>query len=344
MALEQKMYYEDRYNDTIEDMALAIEGEAPSMVTFAVILTVWSYLVNMFLIVIILRDVTVKHRTFNLQIVNLSVTNVLVSVLVMPLTIYNDLHPWMLGLTLCKTYIFLDVILPYISLIVILFIDSLYLMKQYNISFVNSESTPIALNMILTIMPWLLGVVIVSSVWAVGEQKLKFIPGLCWFMLKFEASVISPILTFFIPAICSFIFTTLICVNNLKKNFQESEISVIESRNTDTYQAIGNRQNSTKPPISTLALSLVNISWIVLSFPNKVITFQMVFCADCLPPLPVVVAFVWLGASSSAITPLMWFTDSNIRQMIRHQIKKCFKRKQSSDISNIIDLEDMSAC
>lgn len=332
---------------SIDYIISTIEKEAPNMVIFAVVLAVWSYIINVLIIFLILSNNETRKKLAFLQIINMSSTHLLTSIVVMPLTIYYEINPWMLGQTVCKLYIMIDVILPYVFVLILLFIDILYFIENLNFKISNFQQSNFVKFVTLS-TPWFLGITVVVIIWTLGEKPIQDYPGICLLMLNFNSSIASPVATYFFPSFWCIILSTLLCICKIKRHCDSDENHSNRNRDAIIQSTHGaDESQGTNSFFSVILLCIVNVLWILMWFPYKFVSFKVQFCEgeECLPSnqisIKLVVAFVWLGASSSGLIPIMWLFDPRIRIILRGHFDACFKSTNNNDYIDIIDLEEL---
>ena len=310
---------------------------------FAVFLSVWSFIINILVIIACLRNKESKLCGYYSHIVNFSVSNILISVFVLPLTIYHIQIEWSLGQTLCRIYVISDVLLPFtsITIIVILNVERIMSIIHPNL---HSWIFLKTFKSVTICMAWIIGLVVVIPIWTSGTIPYDNRPGECIVLISKESAVLCPLITYFIPLICIVALTFRLLL--LKIQLSTTSSGTLES----TRMSLKNYQNQqndidcesecspmSRPLPSTssmpvkekkddiVALCTVNTIFTAMWFPFQFISFLLSFCQalSCVPSIGLNQVLTWVAASSSGVVPLFWFIDSQLRAGLRI---KAFKR------------------
>ncbi|XP_045216239.1 5-hydroxytryptamine receptor 5A-like [Mercenaria mercenaria] len=309
--------------------------------TFATFLSIWTFLVNILVILACMRNKETRHVGYYNQIVNLSVSNLLISVFVLPLTIYHIKQEWDLGQLLCKIYVISDVLLPFssISIIILLNIDRLMsIMHPRLYSWIFQKTLKTA----IICLPWFVAVIVVIPIWTSGTIPYENGPGECIVLISKESAILCPLITFFIPltGIIALTFKLLLLKIQLSsttpgtlestgmslKNYQNQQNDVDCERSDFTRRSLPSTSTmETKENRDDLvALCVVNTMFAVMWFPFQCISFLLSFChsPSCIPSIGLNQVVTWVGASSAGVVPVFWFINSKLRAGLR---KDCTK-------------------
>ncbi|OWF54014.1 5-hydroxytryptamine receptor 5B-like [Mizuhopecten yessoensis] len=312
------MYYDDQeYNQTLLELLQQHEKESPRAFIFAVLMTILSAIFNTGITIAILFTPTLRQNILYIQIINISVVNIILSGFVIPLAIYAEHRPWTLGDAMCKVWIIMDVLMPFVSMVslVLMNLDRLFVLICNNSHMLTMNSM---VKVFLVLVPWSVGCVIVLPIWILGSNHYPYYDGYCIFGLVFDASVASPIITYFVPAVGIILLITLILMYNFKGNLAEQNMYSSPSRSIDCHHRTDSTSSYDEEKyLSLVTLCLADFFFIAMWFPYQLFTLLMSICTGCYPPVSAAVAFTWLGASTACVLPLTWLSDVKIRESIR---------------------------
>ena len=298
------------------------------------ILSTLVIIVNLGIIIACNCTSQIKSDIFYLQIVNFSISNILIGVFVIPLTVYSILFPWTIGETTCKLWIISDVLLPFSSILilVLLNIDRLLILtypKVYACLFQK------CLKQIILVTPWMMSFVIVVPLWTHGALPHDVLPGECVIMLSHAVALACTIATFFVPLICIiFLALKIVCVKmrsygDYMLTTEDSiplNMSAVTSSDSHTFEQ--NELNATvsEEPDSVCAKSvskqsivsivLADIVYFSMWLPYQSISLSMNVCTThiCMQSPVIIQTVTWLATASSAVVPCVWLVDTNINQ------------------------------
>ena len=329
-------YYD--YGDYFGNVShiLQIHQSLSSVSVYAVILCIYSLLSNTFIALVVLSCQDLRKHVIYLQIVNICIANIINSAIVIPLAIYTDINTfWDLGTLLCRVYIFLDVLLPYIAILILLFmnLDRMFIVLcrivHKNMPKLNLRIMPF----IILLCPWFLAVSTIVPIWVLGFIDYGEHPGYCYYALNYEASLLSPLVVYFIPASCIIVVITFVLIFNVRGSLEDTTYSTPSQSTMYT----NTRQTSTsslheRKQIPLLTLCLADFFFIIMLFPFQLYTILMTNCQNCHPPISAIIAFTWTAATYSAVLPVTWLSDSNIRACVFNVIYRCLccAREQDS--------------
>ena len=290
---------------------------------FGIILTIWTLFMNLLVIISNFCERKTCWNTFYLQIVNLSITNIVIGLFSLPLTVYSLLYPWELGEVLCKMWIIGDVLLPFASMLILIImdIDRIVLLtypKVYPCLFEN------CLKQIIMITPWLLSLIIVVPLWTHGALPYELDPGVCTIMITFSASIACTIITYFVPVFIMVLLTSKLLITRMKTyhyfdkdtDHVSFAVSSESSNQGTTCLTSEQRRQEHKTTNSVMALCLANFVLCIMWFPFHCVSMVMTLCTSlmCIPSVTLNQVITWAATASSGIIPLVFFADSNIRR------------------------------
>ena len=311
-------YYDDGHYESF------ISSTQTHTAVFGIILTILTILVNLIVIASILSEKRTRVDVYFLQIVNISLANLLIGSFVIPLTVYSILYPWDLGEVLCKSWIIFDVLLPFASILMlaILNIDRLLLLtypKVYSCLFQT------CLKQIILMIPWMLSLVIVVPFWTYGALPYQLNPGECVIMIIHSAAIACSILTYFVPLAMIVCLTLKILIVRMQSDRQYltsstdrcalkmSTLSSLDEPSTpDTEQT----RVKNVPTESIVALCLANFIYCSMWFPYQFVTLLMTVCSShlCMPSAALSQTVTWAATASAGIVPLVWFVESKVKR------------------------------
>ena len=334
MAEENYTYYEfvDLFNFTDNHLAddmfqyyLASSVETYNAI-LGYILSAGTLVLN--IIIAILCTYAQRHKSdvFYLQIINFSITNILIGAFVIPLTVYSILFPWNIGVTLCKIWIICDVLLPFTSMLILILltVDRLVLTTYPKVHTCLFQK---CLKQIIIMTPWLMSFVIVVPFWTHGALPYELNPGECVIMTSHSVALACTLLTFFIPLFC--IILLLIKIVTVRMRKEDTYVSTVEdsiplnlSTTTSSSEApITERKVSDPIHIETVSLEtilsvfLADIVYCSMWFPYHTVSLIMTLCTThlCIPSSALIQSVTWTATASAALVPYVWLADSNIR-------------------------------
>ncbi|XP_052792475.1 5-hydroxytryptamine receptor 1D-like [Mya arenaria] len=338
--------------------------------TFIGILACWTCFINIVLICACLASQRTKSDAFYLQVINFSVTNIVISVFVLPLTVYYILHVWELGQPLCRIWVIADILLPFVAFLIVLIISCDRLIhashpKLYLWLFQKSLTKGIICT------PWVIGLVIVVPIWTSGTVPFNEMTNQCVVIVTIEAAILCPVLTYFVPlAILGFLtFRMLLLrfqyasiqanvfetdrntINNNHFELEETNTTPlhipgdIETPNSNRVQKRIDRQDTDssnerggavakRKSSKIVAVCLVNLVNTVLWFPFQSISLLLSVCSfqSCIPSMALNQVFTLMGAASAGVVPLFWLFDTEIRE----NITKLCSRKQTTNLQESV--------
>ncbi|XP_061180384.1 5-hydroxytryptamine receptor 1B-like [Saccostrea echinata] len=319
----------------IRDIEKAHNVHSMPIAIFAIVLTCLSTLVNFCLCFVILLTRELRSQPLYACVLNFCFINLLMGLLVNSLVVYQEMSPfWKLGPIVCKTWIVLDVLLPFTSLmtLILMSIDRFVFARMHSLY----KSVKFRLQReVYAILPWIFGIAIVLPVWIGGFKRSPIdVQDMCVFGLVDEASVASPILVFFLPAL--FLVLVMIFTNFFSFHQNSTEQSrtpsarSVSTRRTSGYYAYENN-------FSVVTLYLISVTFLILWAPFHMMNLLLAICIACMPPYSLIVGFTYMGATVSSVISFFWLTDYHIRYSLKHVICDRF-RKQNNTQSNTVTL------
>lgn len=301
--------------------------------TFAVFLSIWTCIINGLLVCSCCRKTVIKYHGYYNQVVNLSVSHLLIGIFVIPLTIYHILNEWYLGPAMCKVYVMTDILLPFtsVTIIIILNLDriiSILHPRLYTWIFQKS------LKGVVIVTPWLVSLLVVVPLWTSGTIPYQSRPGECIVLISKEAAILCPLLTFFFPMIVIICFTfklillrmqllspsTLTNDDGMSAKFNNGEESEFNETSDISMHISPQSQNirienSKQKKDDVVALCVVNTIFTIMWFPFQSVSFLLSFChsQSCIPSIGLNQVVTWMGTASAGVVPLLWFIDSQVR-------------------------------
>lgn len=359
------VYTDDGYYDDYRYFSAEIHEEFLGSIhqhtaTFAILLSIWTFLVNIIVILACMGNKENRNNGFYSQIVNLSVSNLIICVFVFPLTIYHILHAWNLGQVMCKIYVTCDVLIPFASftITILLNIDRLVSVVHPRIYSWIFQKTLIP---VIIVIPWFIAVLVVVPIWTSGTLPYTNAPGECTVLISKEAAILCPLLTYFAPLMVLICLTFKLLLLKLQqspsslaarghtgvsmKNYlnQTSEVTdehsdVIQGRSplTSTSTATPKTRKD-----DIVAVCVVNTSFAAMWFPFQCISFLLSFChaQSCIPSPDLNQVATWIGASSAGAVPLFWFLDGQMRVGLC-SLFTCTRRANRADMPESSNSEE----
>lgn len=351
------IFYDDYSNFTAEIHEEFLRNIHRHTSIFAVFLSVWTSFINILVILACIGNREIRYNGYYNQIVNLSVSNLLISGFVIPLTIYHIQHSWDIGSALCKIYIIADVILPFASIVVILILNVDRIMSVVHPRF-YSWIFQKSLKLAVICLPWFTAVVVVIPIWTSGTIPYNNRPGECIVLISKESAILCPLMTYFIPLVALIILTfkllllkiqvpasaavstdnTRLSMKTYKNKENEADGENCELRNTSSTLPNTSTAILKEKRCDIVALCAVTACFAVMWFPFQCISFFLSFChsQSCIPSAGLNQVVTWVGASSAGVVPIFWFIDCQLRGSLR---AKCIK-PQSIDFNDSSNSEE----
>lgn len=317
---------------TLTDLIGFIDKEhgshSKSIVNFAIVLDVLTIVLNSFLICTILSERKLKQQSAYLQVINTCIANILSGLFIIPLSIYSELEIWNLGQLLCHSWITMDVYLPFVNVLIFVFLN----VERIVLISTNRYSKCSNIFIVIELLaPWVIGILIIFPIWIEGAITTPDDLGICLVHLNQDAALLSPIMTFFIPSWICIILTAAILIRNFRNDTPNAIDRTIVNPGSTSSRIVCLNKDS----VSMVGLCFANYIYLTLWFPHQFISALLVFCEQCYPPYHVLVGITWLGALTSMICPISWFTDANIRSATKHLLLSCKCKRTHSALSNI---------
>ncbi|KAK3108462.1 hypothetical protein FSP39_008361 [Pinctada imbricata] len=303
-----------------------------TIAAFAIFLSAISLILNGLILIIICKSADLRRRISYICVANISAVNTVLSLFVTPLAVHLELEPeWKLGQTSCAVWIIMDVLLPFVTISVLLFISadslaSLTCNKFYRKHYTRKKAA------VYLIVPWVLAICGILPIWIAGAVSLPELDGKCIYGLKEGAAILSPLITYFIPSICIILIMAISLAIFLKQTDFEEDVGVTNTLKDQGTVADGKvmLEREIKHEVSTVRLFLANSMFIAMWFPHQFVSILLTYCDECFPPYVVIVGFTWLGAFTSFVVPLA-FLDSQIRWEVKLRFWKLYKRSKNND-------------
>ncbi|XP_046559082.1 5-hydroxytryptamine receptor 1B-like [Haliotis rubra] len=279
---------------------------------FGIFICLWNFLVNSVIIFLLLCRRQTHNQYIYTQVVNLAVSDLAYSMLVDTVTIYYELEPWRLGQHVCKAWMILDAILPFVSLIIIiaLNVDRLIfalLPKVYYTLF-----SKWSLRCLVILMPWVVSSIILSPLWLLSSVQEPH-PEFCIYGITGEAFLASSLISLYIPAITIMVLTVLVLVTVIGGLPDElGEITSI----TFIGQRLDMRIIKRVHRSVVTSLCLINFCTLAMQLPYGAISMLQPNCVDttCESTVKMMQALSWLRSACPGIRPLFWLLIPEVRQ------------------------------
>lgn len=316
-----------------------LQGVHESATVYAVILCILTIIVNVFVMAVCLKDKDMRQNGYFLQVVNLSVANLIIATFVIPLTVYHVLHEWYLGMTMCKVFVIADVFLPFVSIIIMILLN---IDKQISVSHPQLHLWLFqgSLQWVILFIPWFVAFVVVVPIWTSGSIPIQNRPGECMVLVSFEAAILCPVLTYFIPLLTIVFLNFRLLLARLHSTDGTSTLTVSErlvlkphtvnQTSVDIEETEDQIQNASPVNNSNAntfrvkrddfsAVCVANLAFCVMWFPYQCTSFLLTICSHfiCLPSAELTQVVTWFGTSSACVVPLCWLIDSQMMMQVR---------------------------
>lgn len=286
-------------------------------VVISSILAIWTFLLNIFILTLTLSIRNIRRYSIYSHVVSYSISNILQTIFVNTFTIYNDVSPWYLGVFLCRTWIILDVLIPFVSSCILILMNLGILC-----SFISLEKSSCVFRMkktnVMTLVPWVVGCVIVLPLWLKGSVRTPYEEGQCVFALNMETAIASQILIFFVPLILAFILIVIIVIKHFTRERRDIDEEYSLQSNNENRE-IEQAQCIPRPRI-TKALGVVTSIFFIMWLPYQSLVLSLINCYDdsCVPSVALIHSTMLIGTATSGVVPTFWFIDANLRKKLKH--------------------------
>ena len=185
--------------------------------TYTGFLACCTFLVNLVVIISISVNIKTRSDAFYKQVINFSITNIVIAIFILPLTVYQILFIWEIGKFMCSLFVIADVVIPFVSFLIVILLscDRLIYSSHPNLYSWLYQKT---FTWVVLTSPWVVSILIVVPLWTSGLEHYPDVPNACIHFLNNVAAVLSPILTYFIPCVIVAILTFLLLLRFSQKN------------------------------------------------------------------------------------------------------------------------------
>lgn len=321
--------------------------------TFYVILALWTFIINGIVILACTQNKYTRYDTYHTQIVNFSISSELIGVFVLPLTVYYIQQAWDLGEIICRIWIIADVLLPFVSMVILIHLSVSKLVTSSQSGFYSFFVRKLS-RIVVILLPWILASVIVIPMWTVGHIPYTELSDHCFILVTSLAGILCPVLTYFVPLVIISILSFKLMLRCLQLEDSGITVSTIVS-DRQARQCVSHSHvegDSSRPPLrrqattstavsvsdtqtktdDLVALCIVNLVFTLLWFPYQCVSFLLALCNSqmCVPSAHVTQAITLIAATSSGLAPLCWFVNKQLRE----NICSCFQDIVSSFVAN----------
>ncbi|XP_071112619.1 beta-3 adrenergic receptor-like [Haliotis cracherodii] len=279
---------------------------------FGIFICLWNFLVNSFLIILLICRRQAHNRYIYAQIVNLAASDLAYSMLVDTVTVYYELEPWQLGQHVCKAWMILDAILPFVSLIIIITLNLDRLIFALRPPLYYKLFCKWLSRSLVILVPWVVSSGILSPMWLLSSVQEPH-PEFCIYGITGEAMLASSLISLYIPAINIMVLTVLVLV---------TVIGGFPDELGELTSVIFNGQRLDKKTIKrghrsiVMSLCMVNFCTLAMQLPFGAISMLQPNCVDatCESTVKMMQALSWLRSACPGIRPLFWILVPEIRQ------------------------------
>ncbi|KAL4227436.1 hypothetical protein ACF0H5_012880 [Mactra antiquata] len=327
--------------------------------TYAVILCIATIIVNMTVVVGCLKDKDARRRGYFLQIINLSVANLCIGLFVIPLTVYHVLYNWHIGSAMCRIFIISDIFLPFTSMMVMILLN---IEKQVIVTHPRLHLWLFdgSLQWLIVFIPWFVSFIVVVPIWTSGSIPLPNEPGECMVPISFEAAILCPIITYFVPLLAIIVLNLRLLLIKLNTTREGGTLTVSERiilKPTAYNQTSFDAEDANDEPSAIDATSkamagyirskrddftavcTANLVFCTMWFPYQFVSFLLTLCvhSTCTPSYELTQFVTWFGTSSACAVPFCWFIDNEARNVIgtccgKSKKKKSLQRTNSNEV------------
>ncbi|XP_041368216.1 D(1)-like dopamine receptor [Gigantopelta aegis] len=281
---------------------------------FGIFACVWSLVFNSLLILLIVCQSQVRSQFVFNHVISLSISDFLYSSLVDIITAYYDLMPWKLGPHVCKAWMILDVMIPFVSLLIIIILNLDRLLFAISpISYFRLFHRKI-FRLAALVLPWIIGSVIVVPLWLL-TSTVEPKPGMCIYGITQEAAVTSSVISLFLPCVFIIILTVFILatlIGGLPQDLNEFVSLTFNGSDRTSTKTIKKKHTGV-----VVALTFVNFFTLVLQLPFGAISILQPECMDptCSSTLKMLQALSWLRSANPGIRPVFWILITELRHI-----------------------------
>ncbi|XP_013799071.2 histamine H2 receptor [Apteryx mantelli] len=291
--------------------------------SFLAILTVFTFCGNVIVCLAVIFDRRLRSLT-NCIIVSLAITDLLLSLLVLPFSAFYELtHQWPFGSTLCNIYMSLDVMLCTASILNLFMIS----LDRY-----FAVTTPLRYGQVVTPSRVTVGLVIIWAVslmvsflpihlgWNTNGTAVQNTASNCSEECKLEVNLVYGLMvalfTFYIPLV-------IMCITY----YRILKIAREQAKRINHTWCCSS--NTPMPPIvkehkATVTLAVVLGAFIVCWFPYfTVFTYRGMWGDSSVKGTPMSIV-LWLGYVNSALNPILYGTlNRDFRLAYQHLLHCC---------------------
>ena len=306
---------------------------------------VWIILINIIFLAA-MNSGDFKKKCSHWLLMNLSVADLLVSLVVIPFAIYYAVfNYWHLGKVACNIWILSDVLLCCVSLFSLLTINIdrlVFVIKPLTYTMVMRK----AIGKSLIVFSWLLAIGVMVPL--VVTDQIRATEGHCYMSAAPVYAIGSALVSFYLPALLVIITNICIVVIVSRKSKRKRKSSIYLNKSYDNQPTLasgggpvlmptvvearerasrdGNRQLKKAVVTMCVANSFYLIMWLPFFLVNALIalglyrgisSFAMEFC-------------LWLGYANSGLNPLIWLLYPDVRKAMKHAICCCCGRRSRS--------------
>ena len=281
---------------------------------FGIFACVWSVVLNSLLTLLIVCQPQIRAQFVFSHVLSLSISDFLYSTLVDIITVYFDLKPWNLGTHVCKAWMILDVLIPFVSLLIMIILNLDRLLFAISpISYLRLFHKRIS-RIVALVLPWLIGSVILVPLW-LFTTTLEPSPSMCIYGITQEAAVTSSVVSLFLPCVFIMVLTVFILaslIGGLPQDLNEFVSLTFTGGDRTSTKIIKKKHIGI-----VVALTFVNFFTLVLQLPFGAISMLQPECMDptCSSTLKMLQALSWLRSANPGIRPLFWILITELRHV-----------------------------
>ncbi|CAH1797106.1 unnamed protein product [Owenia fusiformis] len=303
------------------------------LIGFGSALVAWVIISNLTVIISVLTSRRFSDQPMKLFIVNLSLSDVLVGLLVIPFALHTQVaESWKLGLVACRVWIFLDWLCGCLSMYGLLmlnldrFIFALRPVKYNHWMSLKSHCAVV----VMLLLPWLTSAIVAIPLTTDAESaRIDHIQS-----LQVCTSGSSPVFMIGSSAALFFLPMTLV----LGMSLVTMLVAFISHSNRYTENIDGGIQQSFRKAKSTsVAMLIVNLVYLVMWCPYfslLVILGLSDGCSEACPDPLLFHVMYWIGYSNAGINPILWLMFGDVRQCVKRVLccKSCKKNDSRTEL------------
>lgn len=348
----------DKYGEVEGDLDLhnsSYERGFVHSANIGIFITVCNILIALLLISLVLVARATRTQFVFQQVLNLAFSDLCYSVIVDPFTVYFELQSWQLSSGFCVTYMVADNVLPCVSFLVLVVLNSDRILFSLSPAMYHRCFRRRWARTAMFLTPWLAGCGVIVPLWLLTATTWPR-PGMCIYGINMTAAIASAVLSLYLPSIILVVITVLnfvTLIGGMPEDFNDlplrtgpgavgGPVAGYTGGGAENKRPLVAARCSRLSPVEKVALrrghrSLVvavcvaNIVSIITQLPFGAISMLEPQCveAGCQSTVKLLQALSWLRSATFTLRPLLFIL---LTQQLRRTC--CDLRNTGCDSSN----------